>query len=171
MHLGRCVRTSNRSQSVGPETAKENLSLEIETASGSVSLTNPRSKRHGYLLSCLEKKLNGQVQLKSTCAQLLIRNLFSSSSYWPYTIRSVFSFAVVFFPRLLLIANVSSGESLRSLIAFNLLRPTSRSSRQLQRVNPSLQSFVHHFVSSLCFIILLHVIWFARVWSRFCIGR
>lgn len=48
MHLGR--HTYSRLQSVSVGTAKENPSLEFEVPSGSVSLTNPRSKRHGYLL-------------------------------------------------------------------------------------------------------------------------
>lgn len=126
MHLGRwCAR--GRSQSVGPETARENLSLEIEAASGSVSLTNPRSKRHGYLLSCLEKKLNGQVQPESACVQSAVRNLpglllprhtFAPSFFLP-SLSSPLSAASG------LIVDVSSGESPPFLFTFAL--PTNHS--------------------------------------------
>lgn len=107
------VCTTNRSQSVGPETVKENLSLEIETPNGSISLMNPRSKWHGYLFSCLEKKLNGQVQLESACMQLAIRNLLPSSFFWyTYTFQSDLFWLSFFFPQFLLIMIISLGKAL-----------------------------------------------------------
>lgn len=106
------ICTTNRSQSVGPETVKENLSLEIETANGSISLMNPRSKWHGYLFSCLEKKLNGQVQLESACMQLAIRNLLPSSFFWyTYTFQSDLFWLLFFFPQFLLIMIISLGKA------------------------------------------------------------
>lgn len=107
------ICTTNKSQSVGPETVKENLSLEIETANGSISLMNSRSKWHGYLFSCLEKKLNGQVQLESACMQLAIRNLLPSSFFWyTYTFQSDFFLLPFFFPQFLLIMIISLGKAL-----------------------------------------------------------
>ena len=82
------VRTIDHNQLV-TLTEKENLSLEVNSSPESVLLTNPLSERHGWsVCSCLEKKLNGQVQPRSANVQLAaLRFSFSLFVLSPYSLK------------------------------------------------------------------------------------
>ena len=158
MHLGRGLR---RSQSVvGPETAEgKPLIRDRGSEWCSVSLTNPRSKRHsGYqALLCLEKKLNGQVQPESACVQLVVRNLFPSPSHRAHVSVPIGFFLARFLPFLCAASSyrerILRGKPTVALHFRPLPTNQSRRTRILTR-----EPFVFSFVeTSLPRVLLFHL--------------